>query len=72
MLALFANVGVPQNVQPFGIRFHEAVFDAVVNHLDEMAGAGRPAIQVAFLSRATETFRAPACARYRRVPVQAS
>src|SRR5665213_3408736 len=61
-LALFANVGAPQNVQPFGIRLHEAIFDAVVNHLDEMAGAGSPAIKIAFLSRAGRLF-APRRAR---------
>src|SRR6185437_811918 len=47
---------------PFGIRLHEAIFDTVVNHLDEMAGAGRPAIKIAFLSRAGRLF-APRRAR---------
>ena len=49
---LFASVGVPQNIQALGIRLHDAVLDSVMNHLDEMARAGRSAIEVTFLSRA--------------------
>ena len=36
-----------QHVEPFGIGCHESVFDAVVDHLDEMPGADRPDVQIA-------------------------
>ena len=41
------RVGGVQNAQALGIRGHDAVFDAVVNHFDEMARAVRTAMQVA-------------------------
>ena len=48
VLAL-ADVGVAQDVQAFGIRRHDAVLDAVVDHLDEVAGTVRPAVQETLL-----------------------
>jgi hypothetical protein len=51
VLAL-ADVGVPQDVETFGIRGHEPVLDAVVDHLDEVAGAVRAAVQETLLGRA--------------------
>ena len=36
-----------QDVETFGIGLHQAVFDAVVHHLDEMAGADRTGVQIA-------------------------
>src|SRR5579872_6865743 len=36
-----------EDVEAFGIGRHEAVFDAVMNHLHEMSGAMPPAMQVA-------------------------
>src|SRR5450759_680508 len=39
------GVGVAQDVQPFGISRHEAVLNAVVDHLYEVARAGRAAMQ---------------------------
>ena len=50
--AAFACVGVLQDVQPFGVCGHQAVFDAVVHHLDEVTGAGLAAIQIAFFGGA--------------------
>ncbi len=44
---LRADVGIAQDVESFGVGRHHAVFDAVVNHLDEMTGAVRAAMQVA-------------------------
>jgi hypothetical protein len=38
---------VVQNIQAFRQRGHHAVFDAVVHHLDEMAGAAGPAVEIA-------------------------
>ena len=32
-----------EDVEAFGIGLHQAVFDAVVDHLDEMPGADGPA-----------------------------
>src|SRR6516162_5371384 len=39
--------GALQDVQSLRIGLHHSVFDAVVDHLDEMAGAMRPAIEIA-------------------------
>ena len=44
---LLAGVGVMEDVQPLRVGGHDAVLDAVVDHLDEVAGAARPAVQVA-------------------------
>src|SRR5262249_9374610 len=41
--------GVFEDVEALGIRLHDAVLDAVVDHLDEMAGPGGPAVQITFL-----------------------
>src|SRR5439155_14877611 len=49
-----AGVGVMQDVQALGVGGHDAVLDAVVNHLHEMAGAGRPTVQIAVLGRAAD------------------
>ncbi len=43
---------VAQDVEPLGVRLHEAVLDAVVDHLDEVAGADRPAVEVALVGGA--------------------
>ena len=47
-----ASFGAPallQDVEALGHRLHHAVLDAVVDHLDEMAGAARPGMEVALL-----------------------
>ena len=46
---LRAGVGVVQDVQALGVGGHDPVLDAVVDHLHEVAGAGRAAVQVAVL-----------------------
>ena len=38
-----------QNVEALGIGLHQAVFDAVVDHLDEVAGADRAGMDIALL-----------------------
>src|ERR1017187_6139443 len=45
-----------QNVKSFGVGSHQSVFNAVMDHLDEMAGAGRPAMEITLLDRATNLF----------------
>src|ERR1017187_9294455 len=45
-----------QNVKSFGVGSHQSVFNPVMDHLDEMAGAGRPAMEVTLLDRATNLF----------------
>src|SRR4051812_28860056 len=45
----FANVGVAENVEALGVGGHEAVFDAIVDHFYEMAGAVRAAMEIAVL-----------------------
>ena len=47
----FAGIGVLENVQAFRISRHQTVFDAVVNHLDKMAGAGGAAVEITFFGR---------------------
>ena len=47
-----ADVGVVEDVQALGVGGHDPVLDAVVHHLHEVAGAGRPAVQVAALGGA--------------------
>ena len=41
------GVRVAQDVEAFGIGLHHAVFDTVVDHLDEMAGAAGSGVQIA-------------------------
>ena len=57
-----ADIGIADDVEPFRIGGHQAVFDAVVHHLDEMPRAIRSAMQVAELGRAGFT-RRTRCAR---------
>ena len=54
----FADVGVREDVQAFGVGGHYAVFDSVVHHFYEMAGAGRAAMQIALLRRCLSFFAA--------------
>src|ERR1700722_897309 len=46
------DIGVLQNIETLGIGLHQAIFDAVVNHLDEVSGADRPGVNVALLDPA--------------------
>ena len=57
-MRLLADIGRAQNAETFGIGRHQPVFDAVVHHLDEMAGAVWPAMQIALLGRAGAQFLA--------------
>src|SRR6266581_7218005 len=52
----FARVGVLENVEALCISGHQAVLDAVVDHFDEMAGARRAAVEIAFLGSAADFF----------------
>src|ERR1017187_9805461 len=47
---------MPQNVKSFGEGSHQSVFNPVMNHLGEMAGAGRSAMEIPLLDRATNLF----------------
>ena len=44
-------VSVTHNVEAFGVRLHQAVLDAVVDHLHEVTGAGGAAVEIALLGR---------------------
>ena len=37
-----------EHVEAFGIGLHQSIFDAVMNHFDEVAGADRPGVDIAF------------------------
>src|SRR5579863_1747359 len=43
------DIGVLQDIETFGIGLHQAVFDAVMNHLDEVPGADRAGMEIALL-----------------------
>ena len=49
---LFAGIGVAEDVQPLRVGRHDAVFDAIVDHLDEVTRAARTAVQVAMFGSA--------------------
>src|SRR5262245_1493937 len=49
---------VAEDVKAFGIGLHQPVLDAVVHHLDEVAGAGGAAIDVALFGGAAELLTA--------------
>src|SRR5262249_60656577 len=53
---LCADIGRLENPQSLGVGSHHAVFDPVVHHLDEMAAAARPAMQVALLGGSAGAF----------------
>ena len=46
LVGVLADVGLAKNVEPLRVGGHDTVFDAVMHHLDEVAGAVRPAVQV--------------------------
>ena len=50
-----------EDIEALGVRLHHPVFDAVVNHFDEMAGAGGTTVQISVLNRARFPL-APRCA----------
>ncbi len=52
LFLVLADVGVLQNGQPLGIGRHDAVLDAVVDHLDEVPGPVGAAVQIAVLGGA--------------------
>jgi hypothetical protein len=43
---LLADVGMAKDIQPLRVRGHDAVLDAVVDCLDEVARAARTTVQV--------------------------
>ena len=51
---LRVDIGIFEDVKALGQRGHHAVFHAVVDHLDEVPCAGRSAMQIAVLCRASE------------------
>src|SRR6202035_2760868 len=56
------DIGILQDIETFGIGLHQAVFDAVVNHLDEVSGADRAGVDIALLDAGVASL-APAGAR---------
>src|SRR3954462_11948398 len=64
-MRLLADVGVAQDTEALGIRGHNSVLDSIVDHLDEVAGAVRTAMQIPTL-RGAAGFLAPR--RTRDVP----
>src|SRR5262249_23674514 len=49
LVGAFPDVGISQDTQALGVSSHDAVFDAVVYHLDEVACTVRAAVQVTLL-----------------------
>ncbi len=58
--------------KPFGVGLHEAVLDAVVDHLHEVPGARGAAVEIALLRRALPAFAARRRRRCRRARARAS
>src|SRR5436309_4994860 len=61
-MLLLAHVGVAQDAEALSVGGHEAVLNAVVHHLDEVAGAIGTAVQVTLLGSAVKVL-APGRAR---------
>src|SRR5215510_7682846 len=55
-VTLFADVGVAQDAQTLGVSRHDAVFDTVVDHLDEVAGAVLATVQITQFGGTVELF----------------
>ena len=60
------DVGILQDVETLGIGLHQAVFDAVMDHLDEMPGADRAGVDVALLDARIAALAVRSCAGCRR------
>src|ERR1700688_889373 len=43
------DIGILQDIETLGIGLHQAIFDAIVNHLDEMPSADRTGVDVTLL-----------------------
>src|SRR5262249_32133332 len=43
------DIRVPEDVESLRIGLHQAIFDAVMDHLDEMSGANRAGMDIALL-----------------------
>jgi hypothetical protein len=56
LLRVLADVGVLEDVQALGVRLHQPVLDAVVDHLHEVARARRAAVEPALLLRRRVAF----------------
>src|SRR6266699_39225 len=50
---MLSDIGMTKDVQTFCISCHDSVFDAIVNHLDEVASPVWPAVEVALLGRSS-------------------
>src|SRR5262249_34453267 len=55
---MFADVSTLEDTKAFGVGGHDAVFDAVVDHFDEVARAVGPAMEIALLGGAAKLFAA--------------
>src|SRR5437763_15390433 len=53
-MGLLPDIGGAQDADALRVSRHDAVFDAVMDHLDEVAGAVRPAMQVTVLGSAAD------------------
>src|SRR5215469_4546084 len=51
---LLPDVGASKNSQPFSVRGHEPVLDAVVDHFYEVPGTVGAAVQIPLLGRAVK------------------
>src|SRR6202035_3908169 len=49
ILGQILRVLVTQDVEALGVGLHQSILDAVMNHLDEVPGAGRASVNVAAL-----------------------
>src|SRR5262249_17896655 len=49
-----ADIGSAQDADAFGVSGHDPVLDPVVDHLDEVSGAVRPAVKIPALGGAVD------------------
>src|SRR6266852_5044378 len=62
LLLMFANVCMMQDVQALSVGGHDAVFNTIMDHFDEVTSTIRPTVQVPLLSSSTNLFSSR-CAR---------
>lgn len=53
---LLTHIGVMQDIQSLCVGCHQAIFDAIMHHLDKMPCPIRSAVQIAFFSRTAHLF----------------
>src|SRR4029453_3695597 len=59
VLGQILRILVAQDIEALGVGLHQSILDAVMHHLDEVAGAGRPGMNIATFGADTAFDAAP-------------